>query len=826
MTKKKIITSNEIGERPAPYFSSDEVNCIFRVNASYNISMISKTSFEALEFDRLLEAASRFTKSEASRDAVRSISPLGNIKEITKRLGLIQEIRLMSQKGVPLRISPFPGIEPLLYKARPEGAVLDPKELSGIMIFLIAAYSIADQLKERGDLPLLKDLVEGITGHPDILRILEKSIDSEGAILDSASFTLSDLRSKIKKLEGKVRKKLEEVVRDEEVAKFLQDDFITQRSGRWVIPVRMDSKGQVQGVVHDVSKSGETAFMEPLIIIGLSNELENLIAEAKAEEIRILRNLSSKIRAVSSEMESEYKVVVYIDMLNSIAVFSDRLGMEPPQMNEQTTINIVRARHPLLMLAFQRADTLKGVVPIDVRLGEDNTVMVITGPNAGGKTIAIKTIGLLLLMALSGIPVPADSSSNFPLVYNLLVDIGDKQSIEENLSTFSAHVSNIAEILKQADKNTIVLIDELGTGTDPDEGAALSCAVLKEMKKSGALLFATTHLTDIKGFVHKEEGMLNASMEFNDKTFTPLYKLRVGEPGQSHAFETAKRYGLPEEIIESAKNILGVRKIELDTLILDLNEKRRQYESETENLKERQAEIKTKEQQLKETLLETENRQKEIFANAYKDASDIVLNTKRQMHALIEELKKKEKDKMKEVLKKAEAVQEAVAQKIKEYDKGDKRAPSIDGLKEGDIVFIKSIGYDAGVIKINRKDGRVRVRAGNIEIEVPLSDIGFKRGVSVEAASVSIRSERPDEYVPSIINIVGFRVDEALSHLEPFLNHASLAGLSEVTIIHGIGTGILSKAVREYLTGHPLIKRFRKGGQEEGGAGVTIAAMN
>ncbi|OGW21145.1 MAG: DNA mismatch repair protein MutS [Nitrospirae bacterium GWB2_47_37] len=795
--------------------------------------MITKNSLEALEFDRLLGAAAKFAKSEASRNEVLSISPLGSIAEISKRLGLIQEIRLAAQKGMPLRISSFPDIKPLLYKVRPEGAVLDPKELSWIMVFLSAAYSLSDQLKEREDLPLLNELAvdstqnpEGITGYPDILRILEKSIDSEGAILAGASVALSDLRAKIKKLEGKVRKKLEEIVREEDVAKFLQDDFITQRSGRWVIPVRMDSKGQVQGVVHDVSKSGETAFMEPLIIIGISNELENLIAEAKAEEIRILRNISSMVRAVASGMEAEYQVLVYIDTLNAIAIFSDRLGMGAPQINERNTINIVGARHPLLMLAFQKTDTPKGVVPIDVRLGGDDAVMVITGPNAGGKTIAIKTIGLLLLMAVSGMPVPADASSDFPLVNNLLVDIGDKQSIEDNLSTFSAHVSNIAEILRQADKNTVVLIDELGTGTDPDEGAALSCAVLKEMKQSGALLFATTHLTDIKGFVHKEQGMLNASMEFDERTFTPLYKLRVGEPGQSHAFETAKRYGLPEEIIESAKNILGVRKIELDTLILDLNEKRRQYERETENLKERQAEIKAREQQIQETLLETENRQREIFANAYKDASDIILNTKRQMHELMEDLKKKERDKMKEVLKEAEAVQDAVVQKIKEYDKGDKRIPSIDELKEGDVVFIKSIGYDAPIININPKDKRLRVRVGAMEIEVSLSDVGFKRGVSVQAAYTFVKSERPDESVSSTMNIVGFRVDEALSQIEPFLNHASLAGLSEVTIIHGIGTGALSKAVREYLTGHPLIKSFRKGRQEEGGAGVTIATMS
>lgn len=783
-------------------------------------------SLETLEFDKLLGVIADFAKSDASGRAILNISPLKSTKDINERLRLIEEIRLMSQKGRPLSVSPFSDISPILQKVRPEGAVLDPHELSGFMAFLSTASSLLSQVKDNKDLPFLNALIEDLTGHPDLLHILKQSIDSEGNILDSASFTLSDLRTKIKTLENRIRKKLEEMVRDERVAVFLQDDFITQRSGRWVIPVRMDSKGQVSGVVHDVSKSGETAFIEPLKIISLSNELENLIAEQKAEEIRILRNISSKIRAVASEIELEFKTVVYLDVLNCIACFADKLDMESPMINEQGVTNLVRARHPLLMLALKKRGELQHIVPVDVRLGGDNTVMVITGPNAGGKTITIKTIGLLLVMALSGMPVPADSSSSIPLIRNLLVDIGDQQSIENNLSTFSAHVSNISEILKSADSETITLIDELGTGTDPDEGAALACAVLKELKNKGALVFATTHLTGIKGFVHKTEGMLNASMEFDQKTLTPLYQLRVGEPGQSHALETAKRYGLPESIIESAKDILGVRKIEMDSLIYDLNEKRRQYEKALNELQLQQSEMEKKERLFAEKLSEAESCQNEILSNSYKEASEIILNTKREMHALVDELKKKGKDKFREVLKHVESIQESVSEKIRELDKSNKSAPSIDELKEGDIVFIRTIGHDASIIKINRKDNCLRVRAGSIEMEVPLSEVGFKKDLSAEVEKGGIQVERLDEAVPSEINIVGLRVDEALSRLEPFLNHASLAGFSEITIIHGVGAGILSRAVREYLTGHPLVKNFRSGTQTEGGAGVTIVSMN
>jgi DNA mismatch repair protein MutS2 len=780
-------------------------------------------SLEILEFNKLLAVITDFAKSDASREAILAMSPLNSIKDINRRQRQIEEIRLMSQKDKPLKILPFSDIEPFLHKVRPEGAVLDPVELSGIMAFLNTTNFILEQIRDNHGRPFLNDLINGITGHLEILKTLKGSIDSEGNILDSASAALKDLRMKVKGIESRIRKKLDEIMMDGGITPFLQGDFITQRSGRWVIPVRMDSKGQVHGIVHDVSRSGETAFIEPLSIISLSNELENLMAEQKAEEIRILRNISSDIRAVASEIESDFRIIVYIDMLNSIALFADRLRMELPLISDQNEINLVKARHPLLMLAFQKRDMHEQVVPLDVKLSGENTVMVITGPNAGGKTITIKTIGLLVIMALSGMPVPADSSSRIPFIRNLLVDIGDQQSIENNLSTFSAHVSNIAEITKKADSKTLILIDELGTGTDPDEGAALACALLRELKQRGSLLFATTHLTDIKGFVHKEAGMLNASMEFDSMSLTPLYKLRVGEPGQSHAFETARRFGLPEGIIESAKNILGTKKIELDNLIHDINKKRRQYEITLQELQKREAELEKDERRIVEIKAETEASRKDIMANAYKEASEIIASIKKQMHAFLEEMKNRDKEKAKDLMKEVISVQADVAEKAKEYLREEKTAPAMNELKEGDTIFIRSINHEASILKIIRKYNRLKVRAGSIEFEVPISDVGYRVDVTKTEAG-SIKIERPEE-AESILNIVGLRLDDAISRLEPFLNHAALAGLSEITIIHGIGTGVLSRAVREHLQGHPLVKNFRVGSQKEGGEGITVARL-
>jgi DNA mismatch repair protein MutS2 len=787
--------------------------------------MIPKNTLELLEFRKVLALISEFANSEASRASILGIVPLEAREDIETRLRLITEIRRLTHEGTPLSLFQFADISQHFRKLRPEGAVLEAIQLSDFMPVLQIAGGIIRTIRDRFDLPALTQLAGSLTGFPDILKTLEKSLDGEGNILDSASFLLADLRTLVRKSEIKIRKKLEEFTRDERLAPFLQDDFVTMRSGRWVIPVRMDSKGMVPGVVHDISKSGETAFIEPLSIINLSNELENLIADQKAEELRILRSLCSMIRLVIDECEGEFRTVVYIDALNSISLFADRLRMEVPTVTDAPGIHIDSARHPLLQLALGKAIAPRDVVPLDIHLSGEHTVMVITGANAGGKTIAIKTIGLIILMALSGMPVPAASSSTIPFVSNLLVDIGDEQSIENNLSTFSAHMSNISYILKNKQPDTVVLIDELGTGTDPDEGAALACAILRHIRDSGALVFATTHLSDIKGFVHRTAGMLNASMEFNLKTFTPLYRLRVGEPGQSHALDIAEQYGIPAGVIKEARSLLGNMKAELDQMIADLNSKRMAHESALRNLAEQKEEFEKKTCDLTHCLAATKEQQGEILADAYREASRIIADTKRQMNTFLDEVKKKEKAERLRVIRKVEDAREVVSEKLRALDSKDMRVPSIDEIRKGDAVFIRSLGHDAVVTDINTGNKRFRVSAGNMEIEVPFSDItlgGKKPPVSL---SPRTRPDAPEEFVPLKIILVGLRVDEAISRLERFLNDASLSDLPEVVIVHGIGKGLLAKAIREHLNGHPLVKKHRSGTQGEGGAAVTLAVM-
>jgi DNA mismatch repair protein MutS2 len=562
-----------------------------------------------------------------------------------------------------------------------------------------------------------------------------------------------------------------------------------------------------------------------LNIISLANQLENLLAEEKAEVIRILRELSTMVRQRADDIETEQEILVHLDLLACLALLADRLRMETPEVHERTGIRLIKARHPLLALSFEKKGPQKEVVPLTLDLGDDSTVMVITGVNAGGKTIALKTTGLLLLMALSGMPIPADSASSFPLHDGLLADIGDEQSIESSLSTFSAHISRITHIINQADEKTLVLMDELGTSTNPVEGAAIACAVLKDLQDKGALVMATTHLTEIKGFVHRTGGMINASMEFDQKTLTPLYRLRMGEPGQSHAIDIARQYGLPETILQSAQRLLTGREEGFEQLVADLNQKRRKYEEGLEELKKLQQLAAEENLKIEGLFTETEKQQKDILAKAYQEALEISARTKRQMNLFLEEIKKTDRAARRQALQKLREEEAALSKKLRETKGVSEDGPAIETIHEGDHIFIRSLDSDAEVLAILIKQNRVKVLAEGREIEVPISDVGFPGGRSRPDKKTISSTLDSHEDIPSRIHLIGQRVDDALSLIEPFLNHASLAELQEVTLVHGIGTGILAKAVRDFLKGHPLVKGFRKGNRSEGGEGVTIARL-
>jgi DNA mismatch repair protein MutS2 len=782
--------------------------------------MITSETLKRLEFDKILAEIATHVHSPVTRQRLQETMPQGELEQIRLISGRVAEVRRLSGLGIGLRLATFEDVRPLLEILRPAGAFLAPQELLIFIPVLRICCEINRQFAPREDIPLLLSLEPHLKSFSDILEPLIASIDADGSIMDSASPQLKEIRRGKRSLAARIRKKIEEIIRDNNIELFLQDDFITQRSGRWVIPVRMDSKGMVKGVVHDVSSSGETAFMEPLEIIPFVNELENLSAEEKAEEIRILRQLSAWIREDAAEIGACFETLVTLDVLNGYARFAEHYSLETAAMNDRGELRLVEARHPLLLLMLSRVE------PLDLQLGGDRRVMVITGPNAGGKTIALKTAGVLALMAVCGIPVPANGArSSFPLLDTLLVDIGDEQSIEQSLSTFSAHVARIAAILQQAGPRTLVLLDELGAGTEPQQGAAIACGVLRDLHERGAAVIATTHLSEIIGFVHRNPGMLNAGMEYDAETFTPLYRLISGEPGYSHAIEIAQRFGMPERVISFAREMLGSAGAEFTALLAELRCKREELEEANRQVGQQQERLRTTQQELDVRAVGMEQARREVREKAWGEARELISASRRRMNELLEEFKREKRSDIIERLRRSE--QEITEQLKPIAYEGDQR-PTLQQVRVGDSVHVRSLGHNGVVTQLSQKLGKARVRAGSIELDVSLMDLVAPVKGSVNKASQPSRglwTVNAAEGEERELKLIGLRVDEALDRLEQFLGQASLGGLREVRIIHGLGTGRLRNAVREFLARHPLVDGYRVGEPHEGRDGATVVVI-
>lgn len=785
--------------------------------------MITTATLCRLEFDKVLQAIASHARSDATVDAILAIAPLGVPAAITCSWQQVEEIRALTRQRISLRISRFKDIRPLLEQVRPDGAILATLDLLAFIPVLGSLAELALQLVPRQDLPYLKRIDPFPVAFNDILEPLSATFDDEGTILDSASRELAEIRKAKRALAARVRKKLEEIVRKHETALFLQDDFITIRSGRWVIPVRMDSKGMVPGVVHDVSSSGETAFMEPLEIIPFVNELENLSAEEKAEEIRILRQLSIWIREDADRIGACFATLVELDRLDCIATFAEQYAMAVPELNQLGSLRLLSARHPLLLVI--RAGKADGapVQPLDLELGTSGRILAISGPNAGGKTIALKTVGLIVAMALSGMPVPASPSSSIPLLDSLLVDIGDDQSIEQSLSTFSAHVAAISRILEQAGPRSLILLDELGTGTEPLQGAAIGCAVLHDLNQRGAVVLATTHLTEIVGFVQRTPGMQNAGMEFDSTTWTPLYRLVMGEPGQSHALETARRYGLPESVLHFAKELLGDAGTAFAGIIDELRQKRNALSDELAGQQAERQRFETLAADLQQQKKGLAQLRQETIEKARQEARDTITTARRELNQLLEQFKKdRRQETCARLRERAEELESAFAP-------ADQQPPESSTLKPGSVVHVRTLGRDANVIALDQARQRVRVRAGSIELEVPLHGLAPSQGQKtrgtgrIQSAINALIHDSNES--SSELKLIGQRVDEALAELERFIDQAILAELKEIRIIHGIGTGTLQRAVREFLGRHPQVHSFRPGEPHEGRDGATIVEL-
>ena len=786
---------------------------------------MDKHTLRVLEFQKVLQMIADHATTEPGRLRVLGFEPLPTEHEILRRQRLISELRTLRAEGIPTGIEPFESMEGLFELLRPEDAVLDTLQLREFIPLLSSSLSLK-RLSYEIKLEVLKGLLSSIHSHPSTLKEIERAIARDGGINDNASEELLYIRRSIRKLSDRIKKTLEDILNRRELKPHIQDFYITERNGRWVIPVKSDSKGHIKGVIHDISNTGETVFVEPREVQQLGDELESLRAEEKVEEFRILKRLSGMLRERLHEIESDYQIVVQVDSLQAVASFSDEISATMPEINRAGIIKIVKGRHPLLWKTLRKAHREDALVPLNFELGGKEKGMVITGSNTGGKTVTLKTVGVVVLMGLSGLSVPASSGTTIPMLKDVLADIGDEQSIEESLSTFSAHITRIREIIQRADRDTLIIIDELGTGTDPEEGGALACAILKRLIDRGALVIVSTHLGMLKAFAYEHPHLVNAAMQMRQIQrdgqirYIPTYRLRVGEVGSSHALSIAENLGIPEEVINEARGLLSEGSDRIERMIASLREVQDRLNRELEEVQKRSSEIEELRYRLKKQQEELKTERAKVLDKAHEEAEELLRKIKTEAYRHLDELKKKERQRAKEHLRRLQEMHSMIKSTL-HTEEGFTEPP-----EPGTFVRISGINLTGKVTGFNEKTRRCRVLVRGREIETSLDELRQVKEVKKEnQQGTEVREKDENNVSIRQLNLIGYRVDPALSEVERFLNQAALSDLEEIRIIHGIGTGTLSRAIRDYLKEHPLVKEFRAGSKEEGGEGVTVVRL-
>ena len=788
--------------------------------------MLEKSYF-TLELPAVLEMLAAQAESELGKTAARELQPSANAEEVRHRLAETSDAaRLMTLRGSP-SFSGAREIRPALERARLGGA-LNTRELLDIAgLARCARLCKAYLAEEKSEKTSIDSLFHALRANKYLEERIYTAIPAEDEIADSASSDLADIRRKMRAASARAREALNKILSSPSYAKALQEPIITMRSDRYVLPIRADHKSAVPGLVHDISSSGMTLFVEPMAAVKANNELRELAAKEKLEIERILAELSAECAEHADDFSEDCVLLVRLDLIFAKARLAYKMDASAAEISERS-INLHRARHPLL-------DPAKAV-PIDLNLGEDFDTLVITGPNTGGKTVALKTIGLLSAMNQCGLQIPASDGSMLPVFSHILADIGDEQSIEQNLSTFSAHMKNIVEILDTCEDRSLVLFDELGAGTDPTEGAALAIAIIEHARKCGAMIAATTHYAELKVYATNEPGVQNASCEFDVETLRPTYRLLVGIPGKSNAFAISKRLGLDESIIRDAGNRIGTETQSFEATIEKLEQTRHALERERETAAAHLRKAAEEEKKASQLRAELSVRLEKAEIKARRDAQRILdeaRETAESVYAELDEMRRHSNDEqqadeinrarteLRRRLNEKEAALRDPEDLPAEEDKKSSRK-----LQAGDTVRIKSMGVKAEVVSVN-KDGTVNLKAGIMNVTAKEDEVLLLEGEkkkpqqAVPTASVGTRLV----HVVPEIDLRGMESLEGVLAAERYLDSAAMARMKTVTIIHGKGTGALREAIQQMLKRNKLVKSFRLGRYGEGEAGVTVVEL-
>ena len=781
--------------------------------------------YRALELDKILHLLAEETSCDAAAELARSLRPSASLSEVRRLLEETDSAHtMMARFGAPA----FGGLKDVSNSLRraEAGGTLYMGELLRVSMVLRTLRGIVEwRGRSEGVKTSLDWRFEAIMPNKYLEERINNAILSEEEMADSASPQLAAIRRKIRSASSRAREQLEKMVRSQTTQKYLQDPIITMRDGRFVVPVKAECRGDVPGLVHDTSSSGATVFVEPMAVVEANNEVRVLLSQEQAEIERILAELSAEAGNFASGIISGYKAAVELNLIFAKANLGYKMKATVPLVNNQGKVELKRARHPLI-------DKDK-VVPTDIELGLRFDTLVVTGPNTGGKTVSLKTVGLLTLMAMCGLLLPVADNSQIAIFTHVLADIGDEQSIEQSLSTFSAHMTNIIKILEQADGSSLVLLDELGAGTDPIEGAALAMSILEALREKGARIAATTHYAELKAYALQTEGVENACCEFDVTTLRPTYRLLIGVPGRSNAFAISLRLGMQPEIVEHARELVSNENTRFEDVVQSLEVSRQKLELERKEAERRRMEAEEASRAAKERRESIDAQADREMEEARRRAAELIARTRGQIDAMLNEMEELKKQKNKALtaeqkarLKSGLRALENEADPVKEKESEQYALPR--PLKKGDSVLIYDIDKKGTVLQPPEKDGKTAlVQAGIIQTRVPLSNLRLlnEKPAKKQQGSVTRSVNRANIRAEMELDVRGQTSDEALINVDQFIDSAVLAGISMLTIIHGKGTGALRAAVQQHLRRHPNVQSYRLGTFGEGEAGVTIVQL-
>jgi len=784
---------------------------------------VDNKSLEMLEFPKIKGILAGYTSFSASRQLALNLQPSSNAATISQLLTQSAEARhlLTVEPDFSVR-GAFDVREAVQLAARSK--VLEPRTLVEIQMTLAAARYVRNSLKKVSkESPSLWDIADHIVELPSLESEIGRCITPTGEIMDSASAKLGELRRRLKETRQQLLDRLEAIMRSPRGRRFIQEAFIAEREGRYVIPVKSESRKEIRGIVHDISNTGATVFVEPWTTVEIGNEMRELTIEETREVERILLELSTEIGAHEADISQDVELLSELDLILAKARFAGKFKAAEPHIATDGVLRLDKAQHPLL----------KGkAVPLSVEIGQEYSILVITGPNTGGKTVALKTIGLLTLMAQAGMPIPSSEESSIPVFDGIFSDIGDEQSIEQTLSTFSSHMGNIVRIIGASTEKSLVLLDELGTSTDPNEGAALARAILLHFLSKKTMAVATTHYGDLKIFAHTTPGLRNASLDFDPVTLAPTYHLTMGIPGGSNALAIASQLGLPPEIVSKAREMLAKGTQEIETLLKDMMGEKQRMESLRSALEKETNEAEKLRSRLEHELKESKQREQSTVREAKERLAEQADELQRQIRDTASELKKA---KSQESIEQAKRALAAVREQLKseKWKVEPARSDETEEVAEagkiavGNRVWLRDMETWGDVLSLPDSEGQFEVQVGQTRLRLNMDNVdkvmpSSGKVVPLAQAVKKDLSPKPRSYE---LDLRGKRAEEVGPELDSYLNDVSVANFSQVRIIHGFGTGVVRQIVRDILASHPLVKSFRPGGKGEGGDGVTVVEL-